>query len=57
LTHELCELLWLRIILNDLKVTYEEPMILYYDNKLAIALLTIQFSIIGPNSVLRADKY
>lgn len=57
MTHELCELLWLRIILNDLKVTYEEPMILYYDNKLAIALLTIQFSIIGPNSVLRADKY
>jgi len=30
-----CELLWLRIILNDLKVTCEESMITYYDNKSA----------------------
>ena len=31
-----CELLCLRIILNDLKVTCEEPMILYCDNNSAI---------------------
>jgi len=33
-----CELLWMRIILNDLKVACEEPMILYCDNKLAISI-------------------
>ena len=34
----LCELLWMRIILNDLKVACEEPMILYCDNKSAISI-------------------
>ena len=33
-----CELLWLKIILNDLKVACEEPMILYWDNKSAISI-------------------
>ena len=33
-----CELLWMRIILNDLKVACEEPMILYCDNKSAISI-------------------
>jgi len=36
MTHGVCELLWLRIILNDLKVTCEEFMILYCNNKSAI---------------------
>ncbi|PON56572.1 hypothetical protein PanWU01x14_179850 [Parasponia andersonii] len=31
-----CELLWLKIILDDLKVKYEGPMKLYCDNKSAI---------------------
>jgi len=33
-----CELLWPRIILNDLKVACEEPMILYCDNKSTITI-------------------
>jgi len=33
-----CELLWLKIILSDLKVACEEPMILYCDNKSAISI-------------------
>ena len=32
----LCELLWLKIILDDLKVKWECPMKLYCDNKSAI---------------------
>lgn len=36
MAHGLCELLWLKIILNDLKVKWEEPMKLYCDNKSAI---------------------
>jgi len=35
----MCELLWLKIILNDLKVACEEPMILYCDNKSAISIV------------------
>ena len=31
-----CELLWLKIILDDLRIKWEEPMMLYYDNKSAI---------------------
>ena len=31
-----CELLWLKIILEDLKIKWEEPMRLYCDNKSAI---------------------
>jgi len=33
-----CELLWMRIILNDLKVPCEEPLILYCNNKSAISI-------------------
>ena len=32
----ICELLWLKIILEDLKITWETPMRLYCDNKSAI---------------------
>ena len=31
--HDVCELLWLKIILGDLKVRWDEPMRLYCDNK------------------------
>ena len=33
-----CELLWLKIILDDLKVKWEGPMKLYCDNKSAISI-------------------
>ena len=33
LAQGLCEMLWLRIILTDLKVNWEEPMVLNCDNK------------------------
>jgi len=33
-----CELLWLKIILNDPNVKCEEPVILHYDNKSAISI-------------------
>ena len=35
----MCELLWLRSILNDLKMACEEPIILYCDNKSAINIV------------------
>ena len=34
----ICELLWLKIILDDLGVTWEGPMRLYCDNKSAISI-------------------
>jgi hypothetical protein len=34
----ICELLWLKIILNDLKVKWESPMRLFCDNKSTIAI-------------------
>ena len=33
----ICKLLWLKIILDDLKIKWERPMSLYYDNKSAIS--------------------
>ena len=36
IAQELCELLWLKIILDDLKIKWDDPMKLYCDNKLAI---------------------
>ena len=36
MTLRICELLWLKIILEDLKITWETPMSLYGDNKCAI---------------------
>ena len=33
-----CELLWVKIILEDLKVQWSKPMKLYCDNKLAISI-------------------
>ena len=32
----LCELLWLKIILDDLRIKWDDPMKLYCDNKLTI---------------------
>lgn len=34
--HGICELLWLKKLLEDLKVTSPMPMKLYYDNKTTI---------------------
>ena len=34
----ICELLWLKIILDDLKIRWEKPMKLYCDNKSAISI-------------------
>ena len=33
-----CELLWMKIIFDDLKIKYEVPMGLVYDNKSAISI-------------------
>ena len=33
-----CELLWLKIILEDLKIRWDGPIRLYYDNKFAISI-------------------
>ena len=35
----LCELLWLKIILDDLRIKWDGPMKLYYDNKLTINIV------------------
>ena len=34
----ICELLWKKIILEDLKIRWDEPMKLYYDNKFVISI-------------------
>jgi hypothetical protein len=34
----ICELLWLKIILDDLKVKWESPIKLFCDNKSALAI-------------------
>jgi len=34
----ICELLWLKIILEDLRIKLDEPMKLYCDNKSAISI-------------------
>ena len=36
MAHGIYELLWLKNILDDLKIKWQEPMKLYYDNKSAI---------------------
>ena len=36
MAHVICELLWLKIILDDLKIKWQGPMKLYYDNKFII---------------------
>lgn len=38
LAHGLCEMLWLKIILTDCKIKWEEPMVLHCDNKSAISI-------------------
>ena len=39
MAHGICELLWLKIILQDLKIKWKGPMKLYYDNKSAINIV------------------
>ena len=34
----ICELLWVKMILKDLKIVFQEPMVLYCDNKAAISI-------------------
>ena len=38
MTQEVCELLWLKIVLEDLKIKGDGPMKLYCDNKSAISI-------------------
>ncbi|PKU79659.1 Retrovirus-related Pol polyprotein from transposon TNT 1-94 [Dendrobium catenatum] len=46
----ICELLWIKIILEDLKVKWDEPMKLNCDNKSTISIATIQSSMTGPST-------
>ena len=38
MAHGICKLLWIKIILNDLGIKWEEPMKLYCDIKSAISI-------------------
>ena len=38
MTQGVCELLWMKIILDDFKIKYEAPMGLTCDNKSAISI-------------------
>ena len=38
MAHEICELLWTKIILDDLRIKWERTMKLYYDNKSTIII-------------------
>jgi hypothetical protein len=39
MTHGVCELLWLKILLKELGYAFNDPMRLYCDNKTAIKIL------------------
>lgn len=34
----ICELLWLKKIIEDVRIEWENPLRLYYDNKLVISI-------------------
>lgn len=36
MVHGICELMWLKILMEDLRLLSNGPMRLYYDNKAAI---------------------
>ncbi|KAH9650639.1 hypothetical protein KPL70_026448 [Citrus sinensis] len=38
MAHGVCELIWIRRVLKELKIGFEEHMLLYCDNKLAISI-------------------
>ncbi|KAL4562118.1 hypothetical protein LXL04_034312 [Taraxacum kok-saghyz] len=38
IAHGVCELMWIRRVLTELKIPYEEPMVLYCDNTSAISI-------------------
>ena len=38
MAHKVCELLWLKVVLTDMKVKVQDPMRLYYDNKATISI-------------------
>ena len=38
MAHDICELLWIKIILGDLIIKWDSPMRLYYDNKSVISI-------------------
>ena len=38
MTHGICELIWIKIILSDLGIKWREPMKLYCDNKSTISI-------------------
>ena len=38
MAHGVCELLWIKQVLQDLRINYEMPMSLHCDNKIAIEI-------------------
>lgn len=38
MAHKVCKLLWLKVVLTDMKVKVQDPMRLYYDNKATISI-------------------
>lgn len=38
LAHGVCELIWIRRVMEELKIKYEEPMHIYCDNKSTISI-------------------
>lgn len=51
MTHGVCELLWLKLLLSELGFLVKGPMNLYYDNKAAIVWLIIQCNMTGPSTL------
>ena len=49
MAHGVCELLWIRSILKNLRIEYATPMNLYCDNKAAIEIAqkSVQYDQIG----------
>lgn len=46
-----CELFWIKVVLDDLKIMYERRMKLFCDNKSASALGIISFNMTRQNTL------
>ena len=55
MAQEICELLWLKIILEDLRIKPDDPMRLYCDNKSAISIAHNPVQHVEPNILRLTD--
>ena len=55
IAHGICEVLWIKKVLEELKITIHPPAMMYCDNKAAISIPTIQSTTIEQNMLRRTN--